>query len=824
MSKQETTLKTLFEETTSLHIDTQGVIYDNKKVARVRYQPKMHTALQEFVGKVTKLSDVLIDVSESSLIPNGLCLQRHIDIKDVISKNGSVNIDADTGEVRTLAEVKLGDLPSQLLTSIRGTNTSKVEIQGEFFFVSRDGSTITLKRSSDEFTTIQDIIDFGITNNASNVTISKDNSTYRIQGRSGSFKKIYQDKELKTMLHSLDKGVADQIQTMKVYRTTKVIDGTSVNIHVVYDNSPVLIFDFIKNQKRQVTDFFDTEWLAFLKSRNQSEHGGLVIVSEKQDLPDIIPMFLNAITQHDDIVLAYHKPVPDINAQVLSFSNHIPLHAITNINSDVTIMDFMTATSNWDSIYEMIDNGSVVVLTVNESSIYMTLNMIVETFEKNYQYRKFIDTLLGINVVAIQYQTDTTAFTVKYDYIYNNKQFQILLGSKTYSKLDLADKKYKHYFLSLGGEHKSIEAVLREILEHANNIGAHDISLSAGAPPAFRKGRDLVFDYIDDKLLPYMTESMFLEIVQDPLMQEEFRRNPGRGLPYAYSVPGIGRYRVNVYKQRGSIAMSLRKIPDTIFSMDWCGLQQPIQEQIINAKTGLILVTGPTGSGKSTTLASIIDYYNQFRAHKIITTEDPIEYLHSHKKALVEQIEIGQDTDSFIHTLESNMRNNPDILLIGEIRDAKTLGVALNASVTGHLVLATLHTKGAIETIQRILDMVSVDDRDNIKSLLSQNLILTITQQLLPRKGGGLIGTHECMVVNDPVRIAIAQGDGNALKQIESQLASNRDIGMCDMNYAIAQHVLNGYVDLKDAETYAPKFERVKQYVKALQKDYSETK
>lgn len=810
------TISELLDANKCLILKETGIIHDSNDRALTRLKVETYThMITNLVGKVTKLGDAIVDVARHPSNDKWLLLKRRVELKDLIAEHGSIDIDADTGEIKTLTEISIGTVPDDILADIRNSNAGKIDFAGEALYVVKDGTHITLKKSHDELKTFQDVIAFGIANNVSNVTLTTQSSRYRVNGRSIQFNKLYLEKDLKAMLEHHDTGITKTIEHT-VYTTTKVVDGISVNIHALYDKSYILIFDFIKNKERKVTDLFNEEWLSWIKSRNKSEHGGIVLLSEKQDLPEIVPMFLNNITTQDDNVITYGKSIPEITAQHLPFSTDIKLSSVTNINSDVVLMDFMTAVEYWDSIYEMVDNGSVVVLTVNESSIYMTLNMVIETFEKNYQFRKFIDTLLGINVVSLQYQTDTTDFIVKQDYIYNNKQFQILLGSKTYNKLDLEDKKYKHYFLSLGGEHKSIETVLREILEHANKIGAHDISLSAGAPPAFRKGRDMICDFIDDKLLPYMTESMFLEIVNDQTKQERFRQNPGAGLPHAYSVPGIGRYRVNVYSQRGSIAMSLRKIPETIFSMDWCGLGPEIQERIRGAKTGLILVTGPTGSGKSTTLAAIIDYFNEHRKAKIIATEDPIEYLHRRKNSIVEQIEIGQDSDSFLHTLESNMRNNPDILLIGEIRDAATLGVAINSSVTGHLVLATLHTKGAIETIQRMLDMVSTDDRENIKSLISQNLILTITQQLLPKVGGGMVGTHECMVLNDAIRSAISSGDGKSLQSIGNYLSADRQSGMCNMDFAIAKHVHNGLVSLKDAETYAVNMNSVTRYVKSL--------
>lgn len=794
-------------------LSKDGTLYGDTKKVLSRLKPDFFTALSGKVGSSAKLGNAIVDVSAVKGKPDFLMICNHIDIKSLILEHGSIEIDANTGEMKTLTEVSIGKAQQALIHSIMNSNTGKVTIDGEVVYISKErNNNYVIKKSHDELVTIDDIINFGLMQKATNVTITNDSARYRADGKMYNLTKIYTEKDIAKMLDMYDKGIASILEN-GIYSTTKVYDRTAVNIHVIKDTRYTLVFDFIANKEHQLTDFFDKDWVDFMKSRNEADQGGIIVLSEKQNLPEIIPMFINSICSEDNVVMTYGKNISEIIPQHLEFSKSVPLASLVNINTDVVIIDFSIAVSQWDTLYEMVDNGAIVIVTVNESSMYMTLNMMIETFEKQYQYRKFIDTLLGINMISIQYQSNDADFDIKYDFIYNNKQFQILLGSKTYSKQDLEDKKYKHYFLTIAGSHKSIEETLQDILKHANEIGAHDISLSAGSPPAFRKGRDLVCTFIQEKLLPYMTESMFLEIVKDPLLQEKFRKDPGRGLPASYSVPGVGRYRVNVYSQRGSIAMSLRKIPSDIPTMDWCGLPERFQELMKHAKTGLVLVTGPTGSGKSTTLASIIGYYNETRPAKIITTEDPIEYLHNRKMALIEQIELGQDTDSFIHTLESNMRNNPDIMLIGEIRDAEVLSVAINAAVTGHLVFATMHTSGAVETIQRIIDMTPVEGRENIKSLVSQNLICTVTQQLLPKVGGGMVPAHEVMVINSAIRAAISEGTPKSIGAISNQLRSNREVGMRDMDYSIAVHVKNGKVSLQDAEMYAPNIDTVKRYV-----------
>ena len=807
-------LEELLKQYEVLIITPDGSVYDENSKLLMRVAEKVYTTLSSKGNSTLNISGSSVDVTVSR---NGnLRLTQHIDFNQIVEDYNNLEIDTRTGEVKTLTETKVGRLPEHLLTALRDSDSNKFSFGGRTIFVSRDtsGSQLFVSKSDTTLNSLDEFIQFGLERGVSNITITSECTRYRIGSTIHMMPKIYTDKEINSMIDKYDSGIASIIGN-GVYATTKLYSdkATAVNIHIIKDSRYSIIFDFIANKERKVSDFFNDEWLDFIKSRNKSESGGLVILTEKQALPDVLPMFINSVTTNDDIVMTYNKSIDGISAQLLEFSQSTKFTQLTNINTDLVVLDFSIAVSHWDTVFDMIDNGSIVVLTVNDSSLYMTLNMIIETFEKQYHFRKFIDTLIGINTISINYQSGSTDFEVNYDYIYNNKQFQILLGSKTYTKLDLKDKKYKHYYLSVGGIHKSIEEVLRDILVHANEIGAHDISLSAGAPPAFRKGKDLVYDFMEEKLLPYMTESMYLEIVQDVKLQERFRQSPGSGLPVSYSVPGVGRYRVNVYMQRGSVALSLRKIPSKIPTMDWCGIPKEVQEVIKNAKMGLILVTGPTGSGKSTTLASIIDYYNDTRAHKIITNEDPIEYLHSKKKALIEQIEIGQDSDSYVNTLKSNMRNNPDILLIGEIRDADVLGVSLNASVTGHLVLATMHTSGAVETIERMLDMTPVDARENTRSLISQNLICTITQQLLPKIGGGMVPCHEVMVTNSAVKSAISDGRPQAIAGIKSQLSANRNTGMRDMDYSIAQQIKNGNVEMEEASLYANSMEVVKRYL-----------
>lgn len=808
-------LEELLKQYQILIIKPDGTVCTTENQQLIRVSSNVFNTLSSNGDSTVNIGGFSADVT--TLKNGSLRITPHLDFNKLIEDYNNIEVDTKTGEIKTLTETKVGRIPDHVLNTILASDSNKFSIGNRTLYVSKDstGTQIFISKTDNVINSLDEFIKFGLENNVNNITLTPDGNRYRVGNTVHSFPNLSTEKELQDMMLAYDSSIPDTLKKLPVVARTRVYPkyDTSINMHCIRDSRHTIIIDFVPNKERKLEDFFDKEWLDFIKSRNKSESGGLVILTEKQALPDILPMFINNITTSDDTVLVYDKRIIGVKSQLLEYSKAIPLEDLSNINTDLAIIDFSVAVNGWDVIFDMIDNGAVVALTVNDSSLYMTLNMVIETFTKQYHFRKFIDTLLGINTVGMTFQGLTNDFEVTHDYIYNNKQFQILLGSKTYTKIDLMDKKYKHYFLSIGGVHKSISEVLKDILIHANEIGAHDISISCGAPVAFRKSKDLVYDFMEEKLQPYMTESIFLEIVQDLKLQERFRQNPGEGLPVSYSVPGIGRYRVNVYMQRGSIALSLRKIPSEIPNMDWCGIPQEIQEVLKMAKTGLILVTGPTGSGKSTTLASIIDHYNDTRAHKIITTEDPIEYLHSKKKALIEQIEIGQDSNSYIDTLKSNMRNNPDILLIGEIRDAEVLGVALNASVTGHLVLATMHTSDAIATIERMIDMTPADARENTKSLISQNLVCTITQQLLPKIGGGMVPCHEVMVMNSAVKSAIASTSSTSLGTIRSQLTANRKSGMRDMDYSIALQVMNGNVNMQEAELYAHSLDTVKRYL-----------
>ena len=275
---------------------------------------------------------------------------------------------------------------------------------------------------------------------------------------------------------------------------------------------------------------------------------------------------------------------------------------------------------------------------------------------------------------------------------------------------------------------------LNELLKMTLQYGASDLHLTVGLPPMVRK---------DGRLtpLPFIcaTEQDTQRIVYDILENkqiENFERT--HELDFSYGIKGVGRFRFNVYKQRGALSAAMRVIPNIIPTMDQLKLP-PILRELTRKHAGLVLVTGPTGSGKSTTIASLIDIINTERECHILTIEDPIEYLHTHKRCMVNQRELGGDTDSFNNALRASLREDPDVILVGEMRDLETISAAITLAETGHLVFATLHTRCAAATIDRIVDVFPAHQQEQIRIQLATSVEAIVAQQLLPRPGGGRV-------------------------------------------------------------------------------------
>jgi twitching motility protein PilT len=332
----------------------------------------------------------------------------------------------------------------------------------------------------------------------------------------------------------------------------------------------------------------------------------------------------------------------------------------------------------------------------------------------------------------------------------------------------------------------SVQELLGEVLDRE----ASDLHLTSGAHPTVRLHGDLkpIVDY--PKLDPGHLQQMIYSILTQK-QRERFEQE--LELDFSYSLPGKARFRVNVYLQRDSIGAAFRLIPFAIRSLDELGLPQHVAE-FARLPRGLVLVTGPTGSGKSTTLAGLIDVVNTEREVHIMTVEDPIEYLHRHKTALVNQREVGADTRSFAQALKHVLRQDPDVILVGEMRDLETISTALTAAETGHLVFATLHTQDAPQTIDRIIDAFPSHQQQQVRVQLSTTLQGTITQQLVQTwDGKGRVVAAEVLVATPAVRNLIREAK---VHQIYSAMQAGARFGMRTMDQALAWLVSNGRVSM----------------------------
>lgn len=339
-------------------------------------------------------------------------------------------------------------------------------------------------------------------------------------------------------------------------------------------------------------------------------------------------------------------------------------------------------------------------------------------------------------------------------------------------------------------------ATIEEILRTAKDAGASDVHLTVGIPPKMRVfGNLITMDY------PRMMPADTLDVVVSIMSEEQRNRFEERGeYDLSFSLPNCGRYRVNVYKQRGSIALAFRLVGTTVPSPEELGVPESVVD-LYQRKRGLILVTGPTGSGKSTTLAAIIDKVNNNRDAHIITLEDPIEYLHMHKLSMVNQREIGMDTENYANALRAALREDPDVILVGEMRDFETISVAITAAETGHLVLSTLHTIGAASTVDRIIDVFPPHQQQQIRVQLANVLEAVISQQLIPTiNGKGRVAVFEVMHANHAVRNLIREGKSH---QLASVMQTNRKIGMITMDDAILALYMEGKIDRELAIQFA---------------------
>ncbi|NMA85866.1 MAG: type IV pilus twitching motility protein PilT [Tissierellia bacterium] len=347
---------------------------------------------------------------------------------------------------------------------------------------------------------------------------------------------------------------------------------------------------------------------------------------------------------------------------------------------------------------------------------------------------------------------------------------------------------------------------LFNLIDYAIENRASDIHFTVGVPPILRI--DGALNYFNEEKL---NSEDIKKIVREILDREQFNELESKGeIDTSYSRPGVSRFRVNIYKQRGSYAIALRIIPFRIPTMQELGLPK-VAEDLSRLPRGLILVTGPTGSGKSTTLASMINLINEERNCHILTLEDPIEYLHKHNRSMVNQREIGTDSNSFANALRAALRQDPDVILVGEMRDLETISIALTAAETGHLVLSTLHTVGAAKTIDRVVDVFPPYQQQQIRVQLASVLQAIISQQLLPKSNDkGRIAVFETMVATPAIRNLIRE---EKIHQIDTVIQTSRKQGMKTMDQALIELFQNGLISKEIVLSQAASQDIVKKYV-----------
>lgn len=337
---------------------------------------------------------------------------------------------------------------------------------------------------------------------------------------------------------------------------------------------------------------------------------------------------------------------------------------------------------------------------------------------------------------------------------------------------------------------------IADILTKGVEMKGSDIHISVGLPPMCRIDSQIVPMQGYGIVTPGDTEALAL-IMMGEHQAQQFKQYGE--VDFSYSMPGLARYRMNIFKQRNSISIVARVLATKIPNIDDMGLPQVLKDLALKPR-GLILVTGPTGSGKSTTLAAMIDYINKNRHGHILTLEDPIEYLHRHGNCIVNQREVGGDTRSFAAALRAALREDPDVILVGEMRDLETITTAISAAETGHLVLSTLHTISADQTVDRIIDIFPSGQQQQIKVQLAGVLQGIISQQLLRLIGGhGRTAAMEILLMNDAIRNTIREGKTH---QIPTIMQTSFDSGMSTMDYSLAKLVKERKISRHDAEDY----------------------
>ncbi|MBI2839622.1 MAG: type IV pilus twitching motility protein PilT [Acidobacteria bacterium] len=330
-------------------------------------------------------------------------------------------------------------------------------------------------------------------------------------------------------------------------------------------------------------------------------------------------------------------------------------------------------------------------------------------------------------------------------------------------------------------------------LFHAmHDLGASDLHLASDSRPMLRKDGEMVAL----GKLPLLHEAMIMELLKEIVPARNAKEFQECGdTDFAYELKGVGRFRSNLYRDRKGTGAAFRIIPEKIVTVEDLNLSPKVQNLCFLPK-GLVLVTGPTGSGKSTTLSAMIDLVNRKREDHIITIEDPIEFVHENKGCLVNQREVGVHTESFKRALRAALREDPDIVLVGELRDLETIAIAIETAVTGHLVFGTLHTSGAAQTIDRIIDQFPPNQQSQIRVMLSDSLKGVISQVLLKKKGGGRVAAMEVMIGIPSISNLVREGK---TFQIPSVMQTSKGVGMVTLNDALFELVKGGTVEAADA-------------------------
>ena len=336
---------------------------------------------------------------------------------------------------------------------------------------------------------------------------------------------------------------------------------------------------------------------------------------------------------------------------------------------------------------------------------------------------------------------------------------------------------------------------ITELLAFSAKQGASDLHLSAGMPPMIRVDGDvrrINLPALDHKEV----HSLVYEIMNDKQRKdfEEFLETD-----FSFEVPGVARFRVNAFNHNRGAGAVFRTIPSKILSMDDLGMGQIFKDLAMTPR-GLVLVTGPTGSGKSTTLAAMVDYINDTKYDHILTVEDPIEFVHESKKSLVNQREVHRDTLGFNEALRSALREDPDVILVGEMRDLETIRLALSAAETGHIVFGTLHTSSAAKTIDRIVDVFPAEEKSMVRSMLSESLQGVISQTLLKKNGGGRIAAHEIMIGTPAIRNLIRE---SKIAQMYSAIQTGSSLGMQTMDQCLQNMLSKGLISREVARDKA---------------------